>query len=348
MILSYACLLPHNQSRNLPRNRCMTDHSEKPLLLVVLGSTASGKTKLSLALAERFDAEIVSCDSVAVYCDFEVGTAKPALEERNRVPHHLIDIADPAASSFTAGEYSRQGRVALQQISSRGRLPIVVGGSGLYLRALLQGLFSGPQRSEKLRDRLQAQVKSKGTAYLHRIVQRIDPMAAAEIHSNDAPKLIRAIEIWMSAGGPMTEMWKRGRDPLTGFKIVRVGLNPDRAALYQRINQRCKDMFDAGLVNEIRSLGEKYPGIEAIPNSPINSPGYRQSLQHLRGEISEIEMVAFTQQAHRNYAKRQATWFRREPEVQWLAGFGDDPLIQQQAIEIVLATRVHSQPSNTF
>jgi tRNA dimethylallyltransferase len=302
--------------------------SRPPLLIVLLGPTGSGKTALSLALAEYFGGEIVNCDSVAMYRDFEIGTAKPTIAERARVPHHLLDSVDPT-SYVTAGEYSRQARKVLQEIKTRGNVPIVVGGTGLYLQALLQGLFPGPERSEELRDRLRQRAKNKG--YLHRLLRRLDPGAATKIHSNDTPKLIRAIEVCLASRKEMSEMLKEGRNPLQGFHILRLGLNPDRAALYKRINQRALQMFDSGLVEETRSMLEKY-GDSA---SPLSSLGYKQAVQLLRGEIDRDAAIQAAQQAHRKYAKRQMTWFRREPQVEWLTGFGDEPDIQGKAVELV-------------
>jgi tRNA dimethylallyltransferase len=302
----------------------------EPLLLVVLGPTASGKTALSLALAERFQGEIVNCDSVAMYREFEIGTAKPNGAERGRAPHHLLDFVEPA-EYITAGEYARRARQVLQEIKQRGRLPVIVGGTGLYLRALLDGLSPGPQRSEELRERLREKAESKGTSYLHRVLSRMDPDAAAKIHANDLPKLIRAIEVCLGSRQKMTEMWKQGRDPLQGFRILRIGLNPERDALYGRINERARHMFAAGLVEETRQLLAKY-GEAAWP---LGSLGYKQAVQLVRGEIDEASALQAAQQAHRNYAKRQMTWFRREPEVKWLVGFGDEATIQRSAVELV-------------
>ena len=307
----------------------------QPLLVVILGPTGSGKTALSLALAERgaVPGEIVNCDSVALYREVEIGTAKPTAAARASVPHHLFDIAD-LTEAVTAGDYARRARPVLAEIAGRGRLPIVVGGTGLYLRALLEGLFPGPPRSEELRQRLRARGK-KGTkddpTRLHRLLRRLDPAAAAKIHANDAPKLIRAIEVCMQSRQRMSELWQRGREPLTGFRILRLGLDPERNALYARINQRARRMFDSGLVEETRALLAKYgPDV-----SGLQSLGYKQAGQLLRGEIDRKLAVWATQQAHRNYAKRQMTWFRREPEVKWLKGFGDEVEIQQEALELV-------------
>jgi tRNA dimethylallyltransferase len=299
----------------------------EPLLVVVLGPTASGKTALSLTLAERFHGEIVNCDSVAMYREFDVGTAKPTPFERARAPHHLLDCVAPA-SHITAGEYARQARQALDEIKARGRLPILVGGTGLYLRALLEGLFPGPQRSGELRERLRAGADRRGSNYLRRILYRLDRAAAEKIHANDAHKLIRAIEVCLASRQKMTELWQqRGRDPLRGFSILRLGLDPDRQALYDRINRRAQRMFESGLIEETQRLREKY-GPAA---GPLSSLGYKQAAQFLRGELTREQALQAAQQAHRNYAKRQMTWFRREPEVRWLHGFGDDTQIQQTA-----------------
>ena len=311
-----------------------------PLIVIVLGPTASGKTALSLAIARRFRGEIINCDSVAMYREFEIGTAKPSAAERAEVRHHLLDCVDPLAD-VSAGEYARQARqvlreIALREIASfeteqRRPLPIVSGGTGLYLRALVQGLFPGPQRSEELRSKLRGRVKKHGPEYLHRILQRLDPSAAHRIHANDIPKVIRAIEVCLASRRPMTELWLHGREALEGFRILRLGLNPERETLYSRINQRGAKMFAEGLIEETKLLLEKYG--EQV--RPLVSLGYKQAVQFLRGELSREAALAAAQQAHRNYAKRQITWFRREPQVHWLAGFGDDPAIQAEAIAAI-------------
>jgi len=329
----------------LPKLLKVTDR--EPLLVVVLGPTASGKTALALAIARRFRGEIVNCDSVAMYREFEIGTAKPSAAERAEVPHHLFDCVDPLAD-VSAGEYARQARqvlreIALRESDGRKHLPIVSGGTGLYLRALLEGLFPGPQRSEDLRDKLRSRAEKHGTEHLHRILRRLDASSAGRIHTNDVPKVIRAIEVCLAsrqssprASRPtsrrnMTELWKEGREPLHGFRILRLGLSPEREALYARINQRAAKMFDQGLIAETEKLLAKY-GAQA---RPLASLGYKQAVQFLRGELDRESALSAAQQAHRNYAKRQITWFRREPDVHWLAGFGDDPAIQAQGIAAV-------------
>jgi len=302
-----------------------------PLLVALVGATGSGKTALSLAIAERFGGEIVSCDSVALYREFEIGTAKPSREERTRVPHHMIDVLSPMEPS-TAGDYARRARVALREIAQRGKLPIVVGGTGLYLRALLEGLFSGPERSEDLRERLRKLAKQRSAAHLHRILQRLDPEAAAKIHANDTAKVIRAVEVCLASREKMSELWQRGRDPLSGFRVLRIGLNPERNQLYARINERAKKMFEAGLVEETGALYEKY-GDAAMP---LQSLGYKQAMQLIRGEIDRKLALWTAQQAHRNYAKRQMTWFRREPGVHWFRDFGDSAETQQKVSDLIM------------
>jgi tRNA dimethylallyltransferase len=246
----------------------------EPLAFLLLGPTGSGKTALSLALGERFGGEIVSCDSVAVYRGMDLGTAKPTKEERARLPHHLIDVADPD-QPFTAGEYSRQARAALREIAGRGRLPIVTGGTGLYLRALTEGLFAGPERQEELRARLQNEPRKARRSLAAPAAQRLDPASAARIHANDTPKLIRAIEVCLAARKPLSEVL--ARDPLTGFRLLRIGLNPPRQALYDRLNRRCAAMFAAGSIEETRGLLDRYGPVKAL-----DSLGYRQALAVLR------------------------------------------------------------------
>jgi len=306
----------------------MNPEPETPLI-VVAGPTASGKTSLALSLAEQLGGEIVSCDSVAVYRLMEIGTAKPSAAERARVPHHCLDLYWPD-EACTAGDYARHARSAIAGIRERGKLPIVAGGTGLYLRALLQGLAPAPPRDEALRERLRER-ETRGENYLHRLLQRLDPRAAALIHANDTPKLIRSIEVTLSARQPQTEQWEAGREPLQGYRVLQLGLSPERKSLYERINQRAAAMFDLGLVAETDMLRTRF----GDSCRTLTSLGYAQAMSVLRGEMTKEEAVAAAQQGHRNYAKRQLTWFRRESAMHWLAGLGDDEAVRAQALALV-------------
>jgi tRNA dimethylallyltransferase len=308
------------------------DGSKPPLVALILGPTGSGKTALSLALGEQFSGEIVSCDSVAVYRGMDLGTAKPTGEERARLPHHLIDVADPD-QPFTAGEYSREARAALKAIASRGQLPIVTGGTGLYIRVLTDGLFAAPARQPQLRARLELSRQRLGEGWLHRLLSRLDPPSAARIHNNDSAKLLRAIEVCVAARKPLSQFIGNpeiARDPLTGFRLLRIGLNPPRKGLYDRLNQRAAAMFSAGLVEETRGLLARYGPVKAL-----DSLGYRQAAAVLAGTLTLDAAIEAAQQGHRNYAKRQLTWFRREPDVVWIEGFGDQPATLLKASELV-------------
>ncbi len=307
-----------------------------PLAILILGPTGSGKTALSLALSERFNGEIVSCDSVAVYRGMDLGSAKPTPEEQRRLPHHLIDIANPD-EVFTAGEYSRQARAAMRGIAQRNHIPIITGGTGLYLRALTMGLFPGPARQDNLRARLNHSHERHAPGWLHRLLQRLDPASAQRIHANDTPKLIRALEVCLAAKQPLSEALAQGstpgRDPLTGFRLLRIGLNPPRQTLYEYLNQRAVAMFHSGLVEETRALLAKYGRVKVL-----HSLGYFQALAVIDGVMSHEQAIAAAQQGHRNYAKRQLTWFRREPEVHWIENFGNHPATLHKAIELINQT----------
>jgi len=307
----------------------MTPESETPLI-VIAGPTASGKTSLALSLAEELGGEIVSCDSVAVYRLMEIGTAKPSAAERARVPHHCLDLYWPD-EACTAGDYARHARAAIAGIRDRGKLPIVAGGTGLYLRALLEGLAPAPPRDETLRERLRERAATRGANYLHRLLQRLDPRAAALIHANDTPKLIRSIEVTLSARQPQTTQWEAGREPLQGYRVLQFGLSPERKSLYDRINQRAAAMFDLGLVAETDMLRTRFG--ESCRS--LTSLGYAQAMSVLHSELTVPEAIAAAQQGHRNYAKRQLTWFRREPAMHWLVGFGVEEAVRAEALALV-------------
>lgn len=300
-------------------------------LIVLVGATASGKSSLAIHLAEAFAGEIVSCDSVAVYREMEIGTAKPSFEERARVPHHMIDVVSPD-EACTAGDYSRGAREALAGIRERGNLPIVAGGTGLYLRALVDGLSPAPPRQPELRADLRRQATEHGPEHLHAMLKQLDEKASHAIHANDVSKVIRAIEVSLAAQQPLTEQWQKGRDALTGYRILRIGLDPGRQRLYERINQRAAEMFDRGLVEETERLVERY----SYECRPLTSLGYAEAVSVLRGECTWEQAVGRAQQGHRNYAKRQGTWFRRDKGIHWLQGCGSDSEIIAQA-----SARIH-------
>ncbi len=307
----------------------------KPVIAIA-GPTGAGKSELALRVAEEFGGEVVNCDSLQIYRYFDIGTAKLTPAEMRGVPHHLIDILDPD-EVFTAGEYARLGRAALATISSRGRLPVVAGGTGFYLRALFEGLFRGPERDTALRERLAARERKKAGS-LHRLLGRFDAAAAARIHRNDVPKVMRAVEVCLLARRPVTEMFGEGRDRLEGFRTLKMGLAPDRDELYRRLDVRCRRMFESGLAEEVQRILDRGFPLEA---KPFESHGYRQAVQMLRGELNAKEALFYAQRNTRNYAKRQMTWFRKEPDMEWLHGFGEEPRIQERALARVAEFLTH-------
>jgi len=296
-------------------------------LIAVVGPTASGKSDLAISLAMRFNGEIVNYDSVQIFRGLDIGSAKPSVEERRRIPHHMIDIREPA-ELFTAGDYQREGRAVLDDIRQRGCIPVLVGGTGLYLRALTEGLFAGPVRSTQLRSRLESSCKVRGVEYLHRVLQRLDPVSAARIAVRDRPKIIRALEVRLETGRPLTEHLKvEPRRPLQGFKLLSVGLNPAREDRYERIDARVKRMFDTGLVEEVRGLLARGVPPDA---KPLGALGYRHVLANLDNTHAWEDTIRVIQRDTRRYAKRQLTWFRRQTNTTWFDGPGDNKSIQDE------------------
>jgi tRNA dimethylallyltransferase len=300
-------------------------------LVAIVGPTAAGKSALALALAESLDGEIVNYDSVQVYRGFDIGSGKLAPEERRGVPHHLLDCLE-AEEQFTAGDYRREALRVLAGIKERARLPVFVGGTGLYLRAVFMGLFDGPPRSEELRDRLRALAERRGREFLHRLLKRLDPESAVRIQPRDTQKAVRAIEVCILARTPISKMQARGRSGLEGYRVVKVGLHPERKELYQRIDRRVEWMFARGLVEETRALLARE---DSSRIKSLGALGYRQAGAVAKGELSLPEAILQTQVATRQYAKRQMTWFRHEAGIIWLGGFGDDPRVQSQVIELL-------------
>ena len=295
-------------------------------LATIVGPTGSGKSALALCLAQRFGGEIVNCDSLQLYRGFDIGTAKTPAGDRRGIPHHLFDVLMPQ-ESYSAGEYAREARKVIAEIASRGRLPVVVGGTGFYLRALLEGLPALPARDQRLRERLLHRER-RHPGSLHRLLSRLEPSAAGRIHANDVQKTMRALEVRLltqQALPPPAEA-----HALEGYAVIKLGLDPDRAALQQHLQDRTRAMFAHGLLEEVRGLlAAGATGDE----KPFEALGYKQALRHLRGEITLEQAIESTIVETRQYAKRQRTWFRRDPDIRWLSGFGDNPEILAQATQ---------------
>jgi len=302
--------------------------SDLARLIVILGPTASGKSALGIRLAEQLGGEIVVCDSTQVYRHFDIGTAKVPLNEQRGIPHHLVDLVEPQ-EVFTAGDYRKHALIVLEGIRSRGKVPILTAGTGLYLQALLEGLADAPARSEELRERLRRKAKLRGPEHLHRLLSRVDPATAARIAPHDAPKVIRAIEMRVLTGKPVGEIHSSGRAGLTGYEVKKIGLLPPRPALYARIHSRVEAMLAAGWIEETHQLVAR--GILADAK-PFQFIGYSQLRSHLEAALSKEDATKQIQQATRRFAKRQITWFRKEPGVHWLSGFGDAPEIVAAAL----------------
>ena len=302
----------------------MKPKNSPPFLVVIVGPTAAGKSALGVWLAERLAGEVVACDSTQLYRGFDIGTAKPHAAERRDVPHHLIDVLNPGEAA-TAGGYRERALAVLGDLRQRKRLPILTVGTGLYLRALLEGLAEVPQRSEELRERLRASREEHTSGHLHRILRKLDPRAAQKIAPADEQKLIRAIEVCLLTRKPISEVHHRGRQPLEGWRAVKIGLMPPREKLYERIHARTSSMLEQGWIREVQGLLEA--GLDENAK-PFDFLGYRELRAVLRNELSLEQACEVIHQATRRYAKRQLTWFRKEPAVEWFGGFGDDPDLQ--------------------
>jgi tRNA dimethylallyltransferase len=288
-------------------------------LLAIVGPTATGKSALAIALARQLDGEVVSCDSTAVYRGFDIGTDKVPAHERAGIPHHLVDVADPV-EEYSAARYAREAARAIRDISRRGRLPILAGGTGLYYRALTRGLFSGPGRDSALRARLQRVSERRGPERLHRMLERADPVAAARIQPRDRLRVIRALEVYRLTGRPLTEHFSSTERPLPEYDITTIALRIPPELTAARVAGRVAAQFDRGLLDEVRGL------IAAgVPESahPFAGLVYRQVLEHLHGVRSEAETRALIVQENRKYARRQLIWFTKEPNLFWLEGAGE-------------------------
>jgi tRNA dimethylallyltransferase len=298
-------------------------------LVAIVGPTAAGKSALGVWLAEQLGGEVVACDSTQLYKGFDVGTAKPSLAERRGIPHHLIDVLT-AGEDATAGGYRQLAIRVLEDLRRRGRIPVFTVGTGLYLRALLEGLADVPQRSEELRERLRASNDDHAPGHLHRILRRLDVEASRKIATGDQQKLIRAIEVCLLTKRPLSEVHRSGRIPLQGWRPVKIGLMPPREALYERIHARTDAMLSSGWTDEVGVLLSSGLAENA---KPFDFIGYRELRAVVRGRMKREEARSLIQQATRRYAKRQMTWFRREAAVHWCEGFGDDPQVQAKSLQ---------------
>jgi tRNA dimethylallyltransferase len=298
-------------------------------LVAIVGPTASGKSALGVWLAERLGGEVIVCDSTQLYRGFDIGTAKPSIPERRGILHHLIDVLEPREAA-TAGGYRQMALSLLDELCGRSRLPIFTVGTGLYLRVLLEGLADVPQRSEDLRARLRETAKEHAPGYLHRLLNRLDPAASAKITPGDEQKLIRAIEVCLLARKPVSEIYGAGRVPLEGWRPLKVGLAPGREKLYERIHARTDAMLARGWMSEVQNLLTS--GLDANAK-PFDFIGYRELRAVLQQEMKLEEARMLIQQSTRRYAKRQMTWFRKEPGVRWFSGFGDEPTLQSEVLE---------------
>jgi len=317
----------------------MTAESALLPLVVIVGPTASGKSALAVRIAERFDGEVVACDSTQLYRGFDIGTAKPSVTERSGIPHHLIDVLGPNEEA-TAGGYRDLAISVLDELRRRRKLPVFTVGTGLYMRALLEGLAEVPQRSEELRARLRVSAEEHPQGYLHRLLKRLDAEAAQKIASGDEQKLIRAIEVCILARKPISEVHRIGRKPLKAWRTLKIGLMPPREQLIERIHARTDAMLDRGWISEVQSL---LAGGLSESAKPFDFIGYRELKNVLQQRITLADARVAIQQTTRRYAKRQLTWFRKEPGVRWFLGFGDDIGLQsgvfawlrEQGLEVI-------------
>ena len=291
----------------------------KPLVVAVLGSTATGKSALALAIAERYGGEVINCDSTAVYRGFDIGTDKIALGDRRGIPHHLIDIADPT-DDYTAAQYARDAAAAIRDIQARGRLPILAGGTGFYFRALTRGLFPGPGRDAALRQRLESIAARRDVTFLHRLLRKVDPESALRIQPRDLKRLVRALEVYFLTGKPLTAHFADTQSPIPDVDVIEIGLRLPAEDISRRVTQRVDEQFARGLLDEIRALLARGVPEEA---RPFGGLVYRQAMEHLHGVRDELATRALIAQENRRYARRQLIWFRKEPNLSWFDGPGE-------------------------
>ena len=291
----------------------------KPVVVAILGPTATGKSALALAMAERHGGEIINCDSTAVYRGFDIGTDKMPRADRRGIPHHLIDIVEPT-EEYTAAQYARDAAAAIRDVHAHGRLPILAGGTGFYFRALTRGLFPGPGRDAPLRRRLESIAERRDVTFLHRLLRKVDPESALRIQPRDLKRLVRALEVFVLTGRPLTAHFADTTSPIPDVDVVAIGLRLPPPEISERVTRRVDEQFDRGLLDEIRTLLAR-----GIPETsrPFGGLVYRQALEHLHGVRDEPATRALIAQENRRYARRQLIWFRKEPNLSWFDGPGE-------------------------
>jgi len=303
----------------------------KPFVVAILGPTATGKSALALAVAGRYDGEIINCDSTAVYRGFDIGTDKIAPADRRGIPHHLIDIVDPT-DEYTAAQYARDAAAIIRDVHARGRLPVLAGGTGFYFRALTRGLFPGPGRNAALRQRLESIAERRGVAFLHRLLRKVDPESARRIQPRDLKRLVRALEVFYLTGRPLTAHFADTAPPIADLDVLAVGLRLPAALIAERVTRRVDDQFARGLLDEIRTMLAR-----GIPETarPFGGLVYRQALEHLHGVRDEDSTRALIVQENRRYARRQLIWFRKEPNLSWFDGPGESSAIAAAVMHLI-------------
>jgi tRNA dimethylallyltransferase len=302
-----------------------------PRLLAIVGPTATGKSALGIAMAERFDGEIVSCDSTAVYRGFDIGTDKVPLSQQRGIPHHMIDVVDPT-EEYSAARYARDAAAVIRDITSRGKLPVLVGGTGLYYRALTRGMFEGPGRDEPLRRRLERVASRRGPDYLHRWLASVDPPSSERIQVPDVKRLVRALEVWIVTGRPLTEHFAATASPLADYDVTTVALRIPDEQTAERVARRVDAQFEQGLLDEMRGLLAR-----GVPETALPFTGlvYRQALEHLHGLRDETQTRELIVRENRKYSRRQLIWFRKEPNLRWIHAAGERPDTQDEVARLL-------------
>jgi tRNA dimethylallyltransferase len=314
-----------------------------PVLVAILGPTATGKSALGIALARRLDGEIVACDSTAVYRGFDIGTDKVPLDQQQGVPHHMVDVADPA-EEYSAARYAREAAAVIRGITERGKLPILVGGTGLYYRALTRGFFPGPSRDTPLRARLERIADRRGAERLHRMLARVDPSSALRIQARDRKRLIRALEVYLLTGRALTSHFAETTSPLPEYEVAAFALRIDPDATAERVAKRVHAQFESGLLDEMRGL--LAAGVPPHAH-PFTGLVYRQALEHLRGVRGEAETRELIVRENRKYSRRQLIWFRKEPNLQWIHAAGERADTLEEVVRALSALEIRRDASDT-